>query len=195
MPSREEAWKLLTSWVQSENLRRHCLAVEACMRAYAKEFFQDPDKWGVTGLVHDFDYERYPSKEDHPFRGVQVLEELGWPAEIREAILGHADYSGVPRVSLLAKALYAVDELSGFITACALVRPDRSLDGLEVASVKKKLKDKAFAKGVSREDIYKGAQELGVDLDAHIRFCIEAMKPIQEQLGLGRGHDAVEAAH
>lgn len=184
-PTREDAWRLLTEWVQSENLRRHMLAVEACMRAYARRFGEDEERWGIVGLIHDFDYERYPTLGDHPWKGHAELERLGWPEDIRRAVLGHADFTGVPRDTRMAKALYACDELSGFLTACALVRPDKSLDSLEVRSVRKKMKDKAFARGVNRDDIVRGAEELGVDLDEHIAFCIEAMRPVQTQLGLG----------
>ncbi|MBX6350484.1 MAG: HAD family hydrolase [Clostridia bacterium] len=184
-PTREDAWRLLTEWVQSENLRRHMLAVEACMRAYARRFGEDEERWGIVGLIHDFDYERYPTLGDHPWKGHAELERLGWPEDIRRAVLGHADFTGVPRDTRMAKALYACDELSGFLTACALVRPDKSLDSLEVRSVRKKMKDKAFARGVNRDDIVRGAEELGVDLDEHIAFCIEAMRPVQAELGLG----------
>lgn len=184
-PTREDAWRLLTEWVQSENLRRHMLAVEACMRAYARRFGEDEERWGIVGLIHDFDYERYPTLGDHPWKGHAELERLGWPEDIRRAVLGHADFTDVPRDTRMAKALYACDELSGFLTACALVRPDKSLDSLEVRSVRKKMKDKAFARGVNRDDIVRGAEELGVDLDEHIAFCIEAMRPVQAELGLG----------
>ncbi|MBT9259640.1 MAG: HDIG domain-containing protein [Clostridiales bacterium] len=186
-PTREEAWQLLQEWVTGENLRRHMLAVEACMRAYARRLGEDEERWGIVGLVHDLDYERYPTMEDHPFRAVEFLRERGWPEDMLKAILGHANYSGVPRDTPMAQALFAVDELSGFITACALVRPDKSLENLEVKSVKKKLKDKAFARGVSREDIYQGAEEFGVPLDEHIAFCIEAMRSVEKELGLGVG--------
>ncbi|MDI3269955.1 MAG: HAD family hydrolase [Bacillota bacterium] len=186
-PTRAEAWEMLQEWVKSENLRRHMLAVEACMRAYARKMGEGEERWGIVGLVHDLDYERYPTREDHPFRGVAFLRERGWPEDMLAAILGHADYAGVARETPMAKALFAVDELSGFITACALVRPDKSLENLEVKSVKKKLKDKAFAKGVSREDIYRGAEEFGVPLEEHIAFCIAAMQPVEKELGLGVG--------
>jgi predicted hydrolase (HD superfamily) len=160
------------------------MAVEACMRAYARKFAADEEKWGLVGLIHDFDYEKYPSLEDHPFKGSEILKERGWPEEIRLAILSHADYSGVPRQSPMEKVLFACDELAGFITAVALVKPGKSLAEVDARSVRKKMKDKAFARSVNREDIVNGAQELGVDLEEHITFCIEAMKPIAGELGL-----------
>jgi predicted hydrolase (HD superfamily) len=192
---REQAWQLLTEWTASESLRKHALAVEACVAAYGE---QEASRLGLAGeeraallnlysttaLLHDFDYERHPTADEHPFVGVRELERLGWPEEMRTAILGHAQYSGVPRVSHLAKALFACDELAGFLTACALVKPSKAIADVEVASVKKKMKDKAFARAVHREDIIQGAQELGVDLDAHIGFCIEAMKKRAGELGL-----------
>ena len=180
---REAAWNLLTEWTASENLRKHALAVEACMLAYARKFGEDEARWSVTALLHDFDYERYPDAPDHPLKGSEVLKEKGWPEDVRVAILGHADYTGVPRETLLAKALFACDELAGFITACSLVRPDRILS-LEARSVRKRMKDKAFARSVSREDITHGADELGVPLDEHISFCIEAMRARAGELGL-----------
>jgi predicted hydrolase (HD superfamily) len=192
---RDQAWLLLTEWTQSESLRKHALAVEACVAAYGEK---ESDRLGLAGdqraalvrlysttaLLHDFDYERHPTPEEHPFVGVRELERLGWPEEMRTAILGHAEYSGVPRTSHLAKALFACDELSGFLTACALVKPSKAIAEVEVPSVKKKMKDKAFARTVHREDIVKGAEELGVNLDAHIGFCIEAMKKKSAGLGL-----------
>lgn len=192
---REQAWQLLTEWTQSESLRKHALAVEACVLACGG---QEADRMGLEGpardalldlysttaLLHDFDYERHPTAEEHPFVGVRELERLGWPEEMRTAILGHAQYSGVPRVSHLAKSLFACDELAGFLTACALVKPSKSIAEVEVPSVKKKMKDKAFARAVHREDIVRGAAELGVDLDAHIGFCIEAMRKRAGELGL-----------
>ena len=184
MPTREDAYKLLCEFTESENLRKHALAVEAAMRAYARKFGEDEEKWAIAGLLHDFDYEKYPSPEQHPWVGSKILEERGYPEDIRKAILGHADYTGVPRDTLMAKALYACDELCGFITAVALVRPNKKLEEVTVKSVKKKLKDKAFARGVNREDIYKGAEELGVPLDEHIQFVIDAMKSIADKLGL-----------
>ncbi|HFB68071.1 MAG TPA: HDIG domain-containing protein [Calditrichae bacterium] len=182
--TREEAYALLTEYTKKENLIKHALAVEAAMRAYARKFGEDEEAWGIVGLLHDFDYEMYPSLEDHPFKGAEILREKGYPEEWIEAILGHAEHTGVPRKTNMAKALFAVDELCGFITAVALVRPDKKLDSVKVKSVKKKLKDKAFARQVSREDIRKGAEELGVDLDEHIAFVLEAMKSVADKLGL-----------
>ena len=182
--TREEAYALLTEYTKKENLIKHALAVEAAMRAYARKFGEDEEAWGIVGLLHDFDYEMYPSLEDHPFKGAEILREKGYPEEWIEAILGHAEHTGVPRKTNMAKALFAVDELCGFITAVALVRPDKKLDSVKVKSVKKKLKDKAFARQVSREDIRKGAEELGVDLDEHIAFVLEAMKSVSDKLGL-----------
>lgn len=184
MTNRESAWSLLCEYTQSENLRKHMMAVEACMRAYGRKFGQDPDQWGVVGLLHDFDYEKYPTSQEHPFVGNKVLEERGYPEEIRRAILSHADYSGVKRETPMEKALFACDELAGFITATALVKPGKSLAEVDAKSVRKKMKDKAFARSVSRDDIVNGAAELGVDLDEHITFCIEAMKEIAAELGL-----------
>ena len=181
---REAAWCLLCEYTQTENLRRHALAVEACVRAYARKFSEDEEFWGVTALLHDFDYEKYPTPAEHPFVGSKILEERGYPEELRRAILSHADYSGVPRQSRLEKALFACDELAGFLTATALVKPNKSLAEVEARSVRKKMKDKAFARSVSRDDITNGAAALGVDLDEHITFCIEAMKTIADQLGL-----------
>jgi len=155
------------------------------MRAYARKFGEDEEKWGVVGLIHDFDYERYPSAEDHPFRGNEILAERGWPEDIRRAIMSHAEYSGVTRESLMEKTLFACDELAGFITAVALVKPSKSLAEVDAKSVRKKMKDKAFARSVNREDITRGAQKLGVDLDEHITFCVEAMKAKSSELGLG----------
>ncbi len=193
--TREQALSLLTEWTQSESLRKHALAVEACVVACGE---QEARRLGLTGedraallelysataLLHDFDYERHPTAEEHPFVGVRELERLGWPEELRTAILGHAQYSGVPRASHLAKALFACDELAGFLTACALVKPSKSIADVETAGVKKKMKDKAFARGVHREDIVQGAADLGVDLGAHIGFCIEARKRRAGALGL-----------
>lgn len=181
--SRQAAWELLCEYTKNENLRKHALAVEACVRAYARKFGEDEEKWGVVGLIHDFDYEVYPNAPDHPLKGSEVLKEKGYSEEVRRAILGHADYTGVPRDTLLAKALFACDELAGIITACAYVRPDR-IATLESKSVRKRMKDKAFARAVSREDITKGAEELGAPLDEHIAFCIDAMRGIAETLGL-----------
>ncbi len=183
-PNRESAWALLCEHTQSESLRKHMLAVEACMRAYARKFGEDENKWAITGLLHDFDYEKYPSPQEHPFMGNKVLEERGYPEEIRRAILSHADYSGVKRESKMEKTLFACDELAGFITATALVKPGKSLAEVDAKSVRKKMKDKAFARSVSRDDIINGAAEMGVDLDEHIAFCIDAMKAIAGELGL-----------
>jgi predicted hydrolase (HD superfamily) len=193
--SREAAWQLLTEWTQGESLRKHALAVEACVAACGEA---EADRLGLAGeeraamvnlyattaLLHDFDYERHPSLEEHPFVGVRELERLGWPAEMRTAILGHAQYSGVPRVTHLDKTLFACDELAGFLTACALVKPSKAIADVEVAGVRKKMKDKAFARGVNRDDVIQGAAELGVELDAHIGFCIQAMRKQAGELGL-----------
>jgi len=180
---RESAWQVLCEYTKNDSLRKHAQAVEACMRAYARKFDEDEEKWGIVGLIHDFDYEMYPNAPDHPLRGGAILKERGYPEEVRRAILGHAEYSGVPRDTLMAKALFACDELAGFITACSLVRPDK-IAALEAKSVRKRMKDKAFARSVSREDITQGAEELGVPLEEHIAFCIEAMRGIAAQLGL-----------
>jgi len=182
--TREDGWKILTEFTQSESLRKHALAVEACMRAYARKNGADEELWGLVGLIHDFDYEKYPSAEDHPFRGSEILEERGYSEEIRRAILSHAEYSGVPRTTPMEKTLFACDELAGFITACALVKPGKSLAEVEAKSVRKKMKDKAFARSVNRNDITQGAADLGIDLEEHIAFCIEAMKAIARELGL-----------
>jgi len=184
MNDRQSAWCLLTEFTQSESLRKHALAVEACMRAYARKFSADEELWGVVGLLHDFDYEKYPSLEDHPYKGNEILKERGYAEEIRQAIMSHAEYTGVPRQTPMEKALFACDELAGFITACALVKPGKSLAEVEAKSVRKKMKDKAFARSVNRNDITSGAPELGVDLEEHIAFCIEAMKGIAKDLGL-----------
>jgi putative nucleotidyltransferase with HDIG domain len=184
MNQRESAWCLLTEFTQSESLRKHALAVEACMRAYARKIGADEELWGLVGLLHDFDYEKYPSAEDHPFKGVEILNERGYSEEVRRAILSHAQYSGVARVTPMEKTLIACDELAGFITACALVKPSKSLAEVEAASVKKKMKDKAFARSVHREDIVEGAADLGLDLEEHIAFCILAMRAIASELGL-----------
>jgi len=184
MNDRAAAWCLLTEFTQSESLRKHALAVEACMRAYARKLSGEEDLWGVVGLLHDFDYEKYPSLEDHPYRGNEILKERGYSDAIRRAIMSHAEYSGVSRDSAMEKALFACDELAGFITACALVKPGKSLAEVEAPSVKKKMKDKAFARSVNRADIVNGAADLGVDLEQHIAFCIEAMKGIAGELGL-----------
>jgi putative nucleotidyltransferase with HDIG domain len=181
---RNRAWSLLCEYTQSESLRKHMLAVEACMRAYARRFGEDENQWGITGLLHDFDYEKYPTPAEHPFVGNKILEERGYPEDVRRAILSHADYSGVKRESKMEKTLYACDEIAGFITASALVKPNKSLAEVEAKSVRKKMKDKAFARSVNRDDIINGAADLGVDLEEHIAFCIEAMKGIAGELGL-----------
>jgi predicted hydrolase (HD superfamily) len=219
MIDRDTAWCLLTEFTQSESLRKHALAVEACMRACARKFgsgslnrggtgsyqgtpsgvpqsnskdsgasapegMSDEDLWGIVGLLHDFDYEKYPSLEDHPYKGNEILKERGWPAVIRRAIMSHAEYSGVTRDTPMEKALFACDELAGFITAVALIKPGKSLAEVDTKSVRKRMKDKAFARKVNRDDIINGAADLGVDLDEHIGFCIEAMKAIAPELGL-----------
>jgi putative nucleotidyltransferase with HDIG domain len=188
--NRAAALTLMQEHTQSPSLRQHMLAVEAALRAYAPKYGGDADQWGVVGLLHDFDYERYPNAahsptEEHPSWGVRLLRERGLSDEQCTAILGHASYTGVPRESALAKVLFAVDELCGFLVACALVRPSRSLADLEVSSVKKKLKDKAFARGVNRDEVRQGAEELGVPLDEHIAFVIQALRPVERDLGLG----------
>ena len=182
--TRDEAWNIVCEFVKSESLRRHMLAVEACMVAYADKFNEDRERWAVAALLHDFDWEIHPAAPDHPMKGEPILRERGVDDEIRRAILSHANYSGVPRTSLLERALFACDELSGFLTACSYVKPGRSIFEVDVPSVKRKLKDKAFARTVSREDIITGAQEFGVGLDEHIAFCIEAMKARASELGL-----------
>ena len=182
--NRSQAWEILCEFTKSDSLRRHALAVEACVAAYAEKFGEDREMWSVTALLHDFDYEMHPEAPDHPMKGEPILAERGVDGEIRRAILSHANYSGVPRVSQLEKTLFACDELAGFLTAVSYVKPSRSIGEVEVASVKKKLKDKAFARSVSREDILKGASELGVALDEHIGFCIRAMQARAEELGL-----------
>jgi putative nucleotidyltransferase with HDIG domain len=190
--TRDDALALMHEYTQSEALRRHMYAVEIAMRAMAPRYGGDPDRWGLAGLLHDFDYERFPNDarsatEQHPAEGVRLLRDRGMPEDVCQAILGHATYTGVPRESDMARALFAVDELSGFIVACALVRPSRSLADLEVSSVRKKLKDKGFARGVNREDVVQGALELGVPLDEHIVFVIGALRPEEQVLGLGTG--------
>jgi predicted hydrolase (HD superfamily) len=186
--TREAAWNLLTEFTQSESLRKHALAVEACMRACSRKYGdgspEAEDLWGIVGLIHDFDYERWPSLEDHPYRGNEILTERGCPEQIRRAIMSHAEYTGVTRDTPMEKALFACDELAGFITAVALIKPSKSLAEVDVKSVRKRMKDKAFARKVNREDIIQGAASLGVDLDEHIGFCIGAMKPIAKELGL-----------
>jgi predicted hydrolase (HD superfamily) len=211
---RDEAWELLTEFTQSESLRKHALAVEACMRAYARKFggsgekdhvgtaapgcpaerssagasapggISDEDLWGIVGLIHDFDYEKYPSLEDHPYKGNEILKQRGWPETITRAIMSHAEYTGITRDTPMEKALFACDELAGFITAVALIKPGKSLAEVDVKSVRKRMKDKAFARKVNRDDIVNGAAALGVELDEHIAFCIEALQSLAGELGL-----------
>lgn len=182
--NRDDGWKLLTEFTESGSLRKHALAVEACMRAYARKCGADEELWGLVGLIHDFDYERYPSAEEHPYKGNEILKERGYTDEVLRAIMSHAEYSGVARITPMEKTLFACDELAGFITACALVKPGKSLAEVEASSVRKKMKDKAFARSVNRNDIMNGAVELGLDLEEHIAFCIAAMQAIASELGL-----------
>jgi len=187
--TRSDALALVHEHTKSESLRKHMLAVEAAMRAYARKYGEDEELWGIAGLLHDFDYERWPNAdrsptEEHPSQGVRILREKGYPQEVLDAILGHADYTGTPRTTLMAKTLFAVDELTGLITATALVKPSRSVHDVEAAGVRKKMKDKAFARGVSREDVVHGAEQLGVPLDEHIQFVIDAMRAESTALGL-----------
>jgi len=192
MPNREEAWELLCEYTKGDSLRKHALAVETAMRASAARYGAadaDVDEWGLVGLLHDFDYEMFPSADQHPFTGANILCGRGYSERFIKAIMGHATYTNVPRDTDMAKALFATDELCGFLVACALVRPSRSLDDMEVKSAKKKLKDKAFARSVNRDDIYQGAEELGVELDDHIRFVIDSLKPVQKEIGLGRAEE------
>jgi predicted hydrolase (HD superfamily) len=184
MLSRERAWALVTEHVQSDSLRKHLLGVEAAVRGYARLWGEDEDAWGFVALVHDFDYERYPDRENHPYRGVEILERLGYPAWVTRAILSHADYTGVPRESKLERTLFACDELSGFIVAAALVRPSRSVLDLEASSVVKRMKDRAFARAVPREDLRKGAEELGLPLDEHITNVIGFLRLKADELGI-----------
>jgi putative nucleotidyltransferase with HDIG domain len=184
LPTREDALALLHEWVENENLRKHCYAVEAAMRAYARKGGEDEARWGLTGLIHDFDWEKHPDRERHPVKGVEVLRSLGWPEDICRAVLGHADYTGVPRATPMAKTLFACDALCGFLVACALVTPEKKLDSVKVSSVKKKMKRLDFARNVNRDDIVNGTAELGVDLDEHIAFTLEAMVGTRESLGL-----------
>ncbi len=188
--TRDEALALMHEYTESDALRKHMYAVEAAIRAYARKYGEDEEEWGVVGLLHDFDYERYPNDvrsptEEHPSFGVGVLRERGVPEPVLQAILGHASYTGVARESLMAKSLFAVDELCGFLIACALVRPSKSLADLKVKSVKKKIKDKGFARAVSREEMQQGAEELGEPFDEHVQFVIEALRPVEDRLGLG----------
>jgi putative nucleotidyltransferase with HDIG domain len=184
--TRDVAWSILTEFTKGDSLRKHARAVEASMRAYAARFGEDPDRWGLAGMLHDFDYEMHPRAPHHPMKGSEILTARGLPADIVYAILAHADYSGMPRVSLLDRALYACDELTGFVHAVALVRPGKVVTGLEPASVRKKLKDKAFARTVNRDDVYRGATELGVELDAHIAFVVEALAGVAPEVGLAK---------
>jgi putative nucleotidyltransferase with HDIG domain len=184
MIDRPKAWEILCEFTASESLRKHALAVEACLAAYARKFGEDETKWSVTALLHDFDYELHPEAPDHPMKGEPILAARGVSEEIRRAILSHATYSGVARDSLLEKTLFACDELAGFLTACALVKPNKSIFEVEAKSVRKKMKDKAFARSVNRADILAGAAELGVDLEAHINFCAQAMQARAAELGL-----------
>jgi len=198
LPSRADALALMQEFTASESLRKHMLGVEAAMRAYAEHFGEDPERWGLAGLIHDFDYERYPNAahsatEEHPAWGVRLLRERGWPEDILQAILGHATYSGVSRDTRMAKTLFAVDELTGLITATALVRPTKSVHDVDARSVKKKMKDKAFAKGVNRDDVLLGTQEMGVDLEQHIQFVIDAMRRVADAIGLAGTPDVPPA--
>jgi putative nucleotidyltransferase with HDIG domain len=192
IPSRSDALALMHEYTASDSLRKHMLSVEAAMRAYAEHFGEDPERWGLAGLIHDFDYERYPNAEhspteEHPAWGVRLLRDRGWPEDVLQAILGHASYSGVPRETRMARALFAVDELTGLITATALVKPTKSVHDVDAKSVRKKMKDKAFAKGVNRDDVILGTQELGIDLDTHIQFVIDAMRRSADAIGLAGG--------
>ena len=196
MPSRDEAWELLCEYTKGDSLRKHALAVETAMRACAKRYGDadaDVDEWGLVGLLHDFDYEMFPAADQHPFTGANILCGRGYSERFIKAIMGHATYTGVPRDTDMAKALFATDELCGFLVACALVRPSRSLDDMEVKSVKKKLKDKHFARSVNREDIHQGVAELSVELDEHIRFVIDALKPVQKEIGPGPREEQANA--
>jgi putative nucleotidyltransferase with HDIG domain len=184
LPSRDEVWDLLCQYTEKEGLRKHALAVEAAMRHYARVFGEDEELWGLTGLIHDFDYERWPDAENHPYRGNEILAAQGYPETMRTAIMGHAPYTGVPRETRLAKALYACDELAGFVTAVALIKPSKSLSDVDLPSVKKRLKEKAFARGVHREDVYAGAEEIGLPLDEHIENVIKALQAASDRLGL-----------
>lgn len=191
---RNQAWEIVCEFVKSDSLRKHMLAVEACVAAYARKFGEDEQKWRVTALLHDFDWEIHPQAPDHPMKGEPILKERGVDEEIRRAILSHAQYSGVPRVSQLEKTLFACDELAGFLTACSYVKPGRSIHEVEVKSVRKKMKDKAFARNVNRDDITTGAAEMGVDLDQHIEFCIKAMQECAADLGLAGSASASQTS-
>lgn len=181
---RQEAWDLLCEYTKSENLRKHALAVEAAMRAYARHFGEDEALWGIVGLIHDFDYEKYPTLENHPLKGAEILRQKGWPEEIVRAVLSHAPYTGITRDSLMEKALFAVDELTGLVTAVALVRPSKNIRDVKLKSIRKKWKDKAFAAGVNRTDVEEGAADLGIELSEHIEVVLQAMQSIAEELGL-----------
>lgn len=197
MPTREDAWKLLCEYTKGDSLRRHGVAVETAMRASAARYggpADDPAEWALAGLLHDFDYEMFPTEHEHPYKGANIMCGRGYPDHIIRAIMGHATYTGVPRDTQMAKALFATDELCGFLVACALVRPSKSLDDLEVSSVKKKLKDKGFARTVNRDDIHLGVAELGVNLDDHVRFVIDALRPAQREIGLNGGGQSSESA-
>ena len=180
--NREQSWELMCTWTESDSLRKHMLAVEAAMRAYARRFGEDEEKWGITGLLHDMDYEKHPTPDEHPMVGVRELESRGYPQDVIHAIKGHADYLDVPRDTLMSKTLYAVDELSGFIVACALMRPE-GLENMKAKSVRKKMKQKSFAAAVNRDDIVRGAEELGVDLNEHIEFVAYALRERSGELG------------
>ena len=192
-PTREQAWETLTKYTQSEPLRRHALAVEAAVAAYARKFDEDEELWRVTALLHDFDYEMHPTLDQHPQDGAPILRDEGYPEEVVEGVLSHAEHLGLPRDTLMKRTLFACDELTGFIHACGLVRPD-GIDTLQPKSVRKKLKQPSFASGVNRDDVYKGAEELGVDLNEHIAFVIEALRPIARELGLRTAADAAVSA-
>lgn len=185
--NREQAMDILHEYVKTDSLMKHLLAVEAAMRAYARRFKEDEEMWGISGLLHDFDWEICPSPEDHPAYGANILKQRGTPEEVVRAVLSHGDHTGIKRETRMEKALYAVDELSGFIRAVTLVRPSKSLEDVQIRSVKKKMRDKAFAREIRREDITRGAQEMGVDLDEHIAFVIQALKPVAGELGLNPG--------
>jgi putative nucleotidyltransferase with HDIG domain len=182
--NREDAYNILTEYTKSDSLIKHALSVEQAMRKYADKYGEDAERWGVTGLLHDFDYEKYPTLEEHPYKGVEILRGMGYPEDMLEAIMGHGTSTGVARVTPMAKTLFAVDELCGFLLACAYVRPDKSIANVEIKSVKKKLKDKAFARAVNREDIALGIEEMGVDADEHIAFVISALSEISDKLGV-----------
>ena len=181
---RQEAWNLLCEYTKSENLRKHALAVEAAMRAYARHFGEDEALWGIVGLIHDFDYEKHPTLENHPLKGAEILRQKGWPEEIVRAVLSHAPYTGITRDSLMEKTLFAVDELTGLVTAVALVRPSKNIRDVKLKSIRKKWKDKAFAAGVNRADVEEGAADLGIELSEHIEVVLQAMQSIAEDLGL-----------